>query len=109
MLSANQQFDPHRIATAAPSKSSRHRKSTHPNDLLALEYDWPARPLPSGDVLLGEQALQLFFRLAVHGPEAIARTPVADDQLRTEQLGAKQAARWFLFREFLRHGDASHG
>src|ERR1017187_10202865 len=106
--SLSQHLDLNRIAAALPGESSRHRKSAHPNDLLALEYHWPARPLPGRNVSLGEKSLQLFFRLTVYGPEAIARVPVSDGQLRTEQFGAKQAIRWFLVREFLRHRDASH-
>src|SRR5664280_789401 len=102
----SEQLDLHRVVAAAPRESSCHRKSAHPDDLGVAQRQRPTRALLGWNVLLGEQALQLLFRAAMHRVEAIARTPVADDQLWTEQLGTEQGIRWAsLARELLGHRD----
>ena len=80
----------YRVATASPSEGSCYRKSAHPHDLRAALRHRPTGTLSGRNMVFGEQPLQLFFRLPVYGPEAIARAPVADCQLRTEQLCAEQ-------------------
>src|SRR5208283_3743508 len=74
-----------------------YRKSAYPDNLLALEHHRPARALFGGNMLLREQPLQLLFRAAVQRPEAVTGTPVANPQLRAEQIGAQQAIRFAAF------------
>src|SRR5664280_1666015 len=102
----SEQLDLHRVAAAAPRESSRHRKSAHPDDLGVAQPQRPTLAPLRWNVLLGEQALQLLFRAAMHRVEAITRTPVANHQFRAEQRGTEQGIRWAsLIRELLRHRD----
>src|SRR6266704_116222 len=70
-------------------KFGSDRKAASPYKIVATRQYWPAVTLPSADVLLIQQALQLVGVTVAHGTQSVSGTPVAQQQ-REMQLVAVQ-------------------
>src|SRR6266704_1893757 len=68
------------------------RKAASPYKIVATRQYWPAVTLPSADVLLIQQALQLVGITVAHGTQAVSRAPIAQHHRKTQPVAVQNHA-----------------
>src|SRR5215471_11197589 len=82
-----------RFSCTPPLMCSCYGEAAHPDDAAFADAHGPAGSVASGNFLLVEQPFQFLLRAAVRWLEPVSGQPVADGQLRADQIEVEQGPR----------------